>query len=66
INLVFDSDSTTPKILGYFNNGVIKQQTTMHYGLYQPDNSVLNPLITNGVVKPPALNIIQSRPINVD
>ncbi|MEG2342428.1 MAG: hypothetical protein RSB95_04875 [Bacilli bacterium] len=66
MNLVFDPNSTTPKILGYFSNGVINNQTSMHYGLYQPKSNVVDHLITNGAVKQPAINLIPSFPIIID
>ncbi|MEG2342439.1 MAG: hypothetical protein RSB95_04930 [Bacilli bacterium] len=66
VNLVFDSESVVPKILGYFSNGVINKQTSMNYGLYQPKSAIVNPLLTNGVVKQPAINLITSHPITID
>lgn len=66
LNLIFDSYANKPKIAGYFNNGIINFETVMYYGLYQPKNNNINPLLTNGMVKQPSINTIVSQPIVID
>lgn len=65
-NLVFDSNMNKPTLKGYFSNGIINSETLIFYGMYQPKNANIDPLITNGVVKQPSINFIYSQPFLID